>query len=325
MRIRSKCAWSAGCAILLTLAQPARSQTASSSGEPPSGGWRKFGEATPAEQAPAYAYPTLPPVLTLPAGTWIKIRVDQPLSSDRNHPGDQFTATLMQPLIVDGFVVARAGQTVGGQITSVEKAGRVKGTSQMGLELTDLTVADGRQIPIRSQLIEYTGDTSKGRDAAAIVGTTGLGAAIGGAVDGGFGAGIGALAGAAASIAGVLATRGYPVVVGPESVLTFRTLDPLPVSTDAGERAFLPAGPQDYQPPVQRRVTLPAPGPYPPPYGAPYPAPYPGPYPFAWGAWGPWGYGAPWYGASVFIYSGPRYYRPWGYGFGGYYRRGWHR
>jgi len=314
MRSRTRYACTLACSILLALSQPAYSQTASPPDKPPSSGWRKLGDAAPAEQTPASAYGALPPVLTLPAGTWIKIRVDQPLSSDRNQPGDPFTATLAQPLVVDGFVVARAGQTVGGRITSVEKAGRIKGTSRMGVELTEVELADGSQLPIRSQLIEYTGPTSKGRDATAIAATTGLGAAIGAAADGGFGAGRGAVAGAAASVTGVLVTRGLPVRIDPEAVLTFRTLDPVDISTGSGERAFLPVAPQDYeQPPVERRVTLPAPAPYPPPYSAPYP------YPWA----GPWGYPPYWYGPSVYFYPGPVFFGSFGYGFGGY--RGWRR
>jgi hypothetical protein len=315
MRTRSDYAPALACAILLALSQSAYSQTESSPVEPPSSGWRKLGDPAPAGQWQAPSDAALPPVLTLPAGTWIKIRVDQPLSSDRNHPGDQFTATLVQPLVVSGFVVARAGQTVGGRITSVEKAGRVKGTSRMGIELTEVDLADGSQLPIHSQLIEYAGPTSKGRDATAIAAATGTGAAVGAAAGGGFGAGMGAIAGAAASVVGVLVTRGVPVQVYPESVLTFRTLDPVDIPTGAGERAFLPVAPQDYeQPPVERRVTLPAPAPYPPPYGPPYP--------YYWG--GPWGYPPYWYGPSVYFYSGPVFFGSFGYGFGGR-LHGWRR
>lgn len=264
------------------------------------------------EQSPIPAEVSLPPQLTLPAGTWIKIRVDEPLSSNRNQPGDQFTATLVQPLVVDGFVVARSGQTVGGRITSAEKAGRIKGTSRLGLELTELALVDGSQLPIRSQLIEYAGDTSKGRDATAVAATTGMGAAIGAAADGGFGAGMGAIAGAAASIVGVLVTRGRATEVYPESVLTFRTLEPLAISTERAEGAFLPVQAQDYEQTLQRRETRPAPS----LYSGSYP-PY---YPYYWGS--PWGYWPYWYGPSVFIYSGPWYYRSYGHGYGGH--RGGH-
>jgi len=318
MRTRSKYAWALAGAMLLAWSQPAYPQETNSSDESQSTGWRKFSEARPAEEArpseqpPAPAYEGVPSQLVLPAGTWIKIRVDQPLSSDHNQPGDQFTATLAQPLVVDGYVVAQRGQTVGGRITSVEKAGRIKGTSRLGIELTELSLVDGRQFPIRSELIEYSGDTSKGRDATAVATTTGMGAAIGAVADGGFGAGMGAIAGAAASAIGVLVTRGRATEVYPESVLTFRNLEPLTISTERAERAFLPVRSQDYaEKTLQRRATRsPSPSLYPPSY-----YPY---YQYYWGS--PWGYSPYSYGPSVYFYSGPRYYRSYGGYYGGGHR-----
>ena len=111
-------------------------------------GWHKFGEARPQE-----APPPIPANLTLAAGTWITIRVDEPLSSDRNHAGDAFTATLVQPLVVNGFVVARRGQTLGGRVAEAVKAGRAKGTSRLGLEINEISLVDGQQLQVKTQLI----------------------------------------------------------------------------------------------------------------------------------------------------------------------------
>ena len=99
-------------------------------------------------------------------------------------------------LVASGFVVARRGQIISGRVADAVKAGRVKGTSRLALELTDATLVDGENIPVRTQLVQYSGGTLQGRDAAAIGTTTGLGAAIGAAAGGGAGAGIGAGAGA---------------------------------------------------------------------------------------------------------------------------------
>src|SRR5207244_729697 len=179
-----------------------------------------------------------PSTLTLPAGSWITVRLDEWLSSDRNRPGDAFTATLSQPLIANGRVIARRGQTVGGVVATAEKAGRVKGTSRLGLELTELSLVDGRQIQIKTTLLQSGGGTSVGRDVGAVGTTTAVGATIGAVADGGFGAGMGAIAGAAASAIGVLVTRGRPTVVYPEDVLTFRTKAPVTVSVESREDAF---------------------------------------------------------------------------------------
>jgi hypothetical protein len=218
--------------------------------ERPATGWHKFGE-TRTQEAP----PPMPANLTLAAGTWITIRVDEPLSSDHNQPGEAFTATLVQPLVANGFVVARRGQTVGGQVAEAVKAGRAKGTSRLGLQITEISLVDGQQPPVKTQLISRRGDTSVGRDVAVVGTTTGVGAAVGAAAAGGTGAGIGAAAGAAASTIGVLMTRGKPTVVYPEMVLTFRLEAPLTISTERSAGAFQPVMPEDYeqQPTLYRR------------------------------------------------------------------------
>ena len=223
----------------------------------------------------------VPDTLTLPSGAVIQVRNTGWLSSDRNKPGDQVILTLAQPLVVNGLVVARRGQTVIGTVEYAEKAGRVKGVSKLGLQLGQLTLVDGQLITVKTTLINATGGTTRGRDAAAIVGTTGIGAGIGAAAAGGPGAAIGAGAGFVASVAGVLLTRGRPTIIPPESLLTFRLESPITVSTAYGQTAFRPVTSADYAPkPRARQVVRPYyPYPYPPPY-AYYPYPYPYPYPY---------------------------------------------
>src|SRR5260370_41456531 len=106
--------------------------------------------------------------------------------------GAQSPAVLDQPLSVNGWVVARRGQVLVGQVKQVRQAGRIKGTSELGVELTDMTTVDGRQVPILTELWKASGGTSHGQDAATIGTTTGLGAVIGAAADWGRGAAIGA-------------------------------------------------------------------------------------------------------------------------------------
>ena len=261
----------------------------------------------PAENMPPAPYVVVPSSLTIPPGTFVTVRLMGSLSSDVNQQGDGFSATLEQPIVVDGWVVARRGQIAVGRVVDVQKAGRVKGVSAMALVLSDLPVVDGHQLAVQSQLVQTSAGPSKGRDAAAIATTTGLGAGIGGAVDGGTGAGIGAAAGAAAGIAGVLLTPGRPTVFPPETLLTFRLQEPIVVNTQRSQIAFLPVNQQDYAsagPQLQQRQVVPA---YPP--GPAYPYPY--------AAWPYWGGGWGFYPSVSFIgYYGGGY----GWGRGGY---GW--
>jgi hypothetical protein len=235
---------------------------------------------------PDYAAPRgpVPSTLTIPAGTVLLVRINEFLSSDRNQIGDRVTAVLEQPIIVNGWVVARRGQLLTGQVEAAVKAGRVKGTSQLGLELTDLTIVDGEQRPILTELWKASGGTSHGQDAATIGTTTALGAAIGAAADWGRGAAIGAGAGAAAGIGAVLLTRGRPTVIEPETQLSFRLVEPVKVDTTQSQQAFLPVSQQDFDSARGERRSrhvaggYPAPGPY---YGCGYYEPcyaYPGYY-----------------------------------------------
>src|SRR5579871_5974748 len=253
----------------------------------PAAGGSYQGAPPPRTAAPVPAQVTIRP------GTYVTVRVDQPLSSDRNQQGDPFSATLVRPVVVDGIVVAQSGQLVSGRVVEAQKAGRVEGVSRLRVQLTELGLVDGQQVPIQTELINRTGPTSTGRDAAAIGGTTALGAAIG------------AGAGAAAGIIGVLLTRGQPTIIYPESVLTFRIDSPVTIATDRAPEAFRYVDSTDYNRPyAQGPPPARPPAPY---YGAaPYPYAYPYPYPYAYAY--PYYYGpsfAFYYGRGFY---GPRYY-----------------
>ncbi len=203
-------------------------------------------QSQPAQSAPNRQYQQVPPTLTVPAGTVLTVRINEFLSSDKNQIGDHFTAELERPVVVNGWVVARRGQTLEGQVKDAKKAGRVKGTSELGVELTDMTVVDGKQLPILTQLWKGSGGTSHGQDAATIGGATGLGAVIGAAANYGTGAAVGAGAGAIVGIGTVLLTRGRPTILEPETELSFRLEDPVKVDTTGGQQAFLPVTQEDF-------------------------------------------------------------------------------
>jgi hypothetical protein len=249
-------------------------------------------QPTPPPQPYKRARPAnLPDALTIPAGTVIQVRTSDWLSSDRNKPGDEFIATLAQPIVVDGWVVMRRNQNIVGHVTDAKRAGRVKGVSRLQLDLSQLTLVDGQLLPVQTTLLNASAGTSNGRDAAAIGLTTGTGAAIGAAAAGGPGAAIGAGAGFVASVAGVLLTRGKPTIIPPEDVLTFRLENPVTISTVRSNVAFRPVTSQDYaQSKPAPRPRLVRSYPPPPPYGY-YAYPYgPYPYPAYYGYYGRWGW-----------------------------------
>ena len=259
-------------------------------------------------QNPVPSPQTAPATLTVPAGTVIEVRTNEWLSTDHNLPGDGFNATLVQPIVVDGWVVARRGQAVLGRVTMSQKAKSSNhNTSQLGMQLSELTFVDGQLLPIQTQLTQSATPPDRGQQVGTVGATTGTGAIIGAIADGGPGAAIGAGIGVIAGL-GIISNTGRPTLVPPETLLTFRLDAPVSISTARSPLAFHVATSADYNSAVasngQRRSLRD--GAYPPP-----PPPYWG-YPYAYG---PYYYPYPGWG----FYPGPVVL---GFGFGpGYYGR----
>ena len=174
--------------------------------------------------------PPAPRRVTLPSGSRLLVRTQNTLSTERNVAGDSFSASLAEPLVVDGFVIAEKGAEVEGRVVRSDKAGRVEGVSDLAVELVRLHTSDGQKIPIATNLHEVHGEKSRGSDAKKVGVGAGLGAIIGAIAGGGKGAAIGAGVGAGAGGGAVLATRGEHAVINSESRLSFQIRTPVEVT-----------------------------------------------------------------------------------------------
>lgn len=179
---------------------------------------------------PAPPPPPQPRSVTIPEGTTISVRLAERISTETHKDGDTFTATLAQPLVVDGLVLAERNARVQGRITQSVQAGRVKGLAQLGLELTSFTTADNQRVNIQTAPFIKTAESTRGRDAAKVGAGAAIGAAIGAIAGGGRGAAIGAGAGGAAGAGTVMVTRGKPAELPSETRLTFRITAPVTVT-----------------------------------------------------------------------------------------------
>jgi hypothetical protein len=181
----------------------------------------------PAVEAPP---PRIPHTATLPAGTLITVRLSETLSSEKNAAGDAFSATLDQPIVADGYVIAERGARVEGRVVAAEKAGRVKGVSQLGVQLVKFNSSDGQKLAIQTDTFQKEGPTTKKEDATKVGAAAAIGAAIGAIAGGGKGAAIGAAAGGAAGTGGVMATRGKPAELPVETKISFRLSEPVTIT-----------------------------------------------------------------------------------------------
>lgn len=142
------------------------------------------------------------------------------VDSSKQTAGYRFTASLETNLKVGDVVVAPRGTPIYGRLASASSAGRMAGSSELTLELTDILIS-GTAYPLSTSTYEIKGHGEGSNTAKKIVGGAGLGALIGGLAGGGKGAGIGVLAGAAGGTAIAASKRGEQLSIPSESLLEF--------------------------------------------------------------------------------------------------------
>ncbi len=191
--------------------------------------------APPVEQAPPPP-PAPPKKVTIPAGTQLTVRLDNPLDSERNQVGDTFHGSLSNPIVLDGETVIPAGADVVGRVADVKSAGRFAGNSLLTLELTSLSV-NGRTYNIQTNQWTRAGN-GEGKNTATKVGVgTAAGAILGGIFGGGKGAAIGAATGAGAGTGAAAAKKGQQIQLPAEAVLNFQTINAMTVTQqDSNQR-----------------------------------------------------------------------------------------
>lgn len=148
--------------------------------------------------------------LTIPAGTALPLELQTDLSSETAQVETPVRARLKQAVIVDGVTALPAGAVMIGEVTAVDRAGRVKGRSTLAFAFSRVQ-ADNLSGNLRTNPLTFMGEASKGEDATKIGAGAVGGAIIGGILGGGDAAAKGAAIGGAAGTGVVLATRGKDV------------------------------------------------------------------------------------------------------------------
>ncbi len=149
-----------------------------------------------------------------------------PAATAAGTTGKSPLAKVRQPVSVDGNAVLPTGTEVVGTVTSVERAGKVKGRARLAYRFNSLNYA-GERYDIRTNTLSHQAAATKGEDATKIGIGAGAGAAIGALLGGGSGAAKGAAIGGAGGTGVVLATRGKEVRLGPGADVTARLTAPL--------------------------------------------------------------------------------------------------
>jgi hypothetical protein len=165
------------------------------------------------------------------AGTELALELRTALSTETAKVEAPVTARLQKAVVVDGVTVLPAGAVLHGNVTEVERPGRVKGLAHLAFRFTEVEV-NGQRDPMRTVIVSYEGESSKGKDAAKVGIGAGVGAAIGAIAGGGSGAAAGAAIGGGAGTAAVLATRGQDIELAAGAAINTTLASPFEIRVE---------------------------------------------------------------------------------------------
>jgi hypothetical protein len=145
-------------------------------------------------------------------GTFLRARLQNPLSTKDTRVGDTFLAQLVQPVTQNGVVLIPVGAQIRGRVAEVHGGRRFTGRASIRLQPDFITFPDGTSRRLHADLVDLDNfadahvnsegtiiGTEHPKATLAAVGLTTAGATVAGAmIGGGVGAGVGAAVGVGA-------------------------------------------------------------------------------------------------------------------------------
>lgn len=167
---------------------------------------------------------------TIPAGTLLRLRLENGVGSDISRVEGPVHASLVNPIVIGGRTVLPAGSEASGVVTQAVRAGKVKGRARLGMRFNELAPSGSRErYRISTNSWTRVAPSTRKKDAATIGVPAAGGAIVGALVGGKKGAAIGAAAGGGGGTAVVLSTRGKEVRLGRGAIVLVRLSAPLMV------------------------------------------------------------------------------------------------
>jgi hypothetical protein len=161
----------------------------------------------------------------VPDGTKVAVRTEDTIDSAKAAEGQTYAAEVADNVLdADGNVVIPRGSNAQIVIRSASKGGKIRGASDLVLDLQSISV-EGQEYTVSTVDLQEKGRSGVGankRTAEMTGGGAALGAIIGAIAGGGKGAAIGAGAGAGGGALTQVLTKGGSIKVPSETVLTFQ-------------------------------------------------------------------------------------------------------
>ena len=170
--------------------------------------------------------------LVVSAQSVIGLQMETSVSSENARLEDEVVAKVTRDVKVGDRVAIPSGARAQGEVTLVERGGRLKDRARLGVRFTSIVLADGTRIPIHTETVMREGD-SPGRESAAKIGGGAIGGAIiGGILGGAKGAAIGSTVGAGAGTGAVMVGGRNNATLPAGAPLTVRLEDPVTITVE---------------------------------------------------------------------------------------------
>jgi hypothetical protein len=171
----------------------------------------------------------------VPASAVIGLQMESSISTERAHVEDRVDARVTRDVIAAGRVAIPAGSRVLGSVTVVERGGKVKERARLGVRFHTLVLADGSEVPLRTDEVYRDGESPAGGSAKKIGGAAVGGAILGAILGGGKGAAIGGATGAAGGTAAVMAGDRNAATLNRGEVVTAKLSAPATITVERRE------------------------------------------------------------------------------------------
>ena len=196
-------------------------------------------ETRPAVQPSAPEYrepePPAPPApefvdLTVPSDAVLGLQIERTISSELARVEDRVDARVTRDVRVGDRVAIPAGSTVRGSVSEVDRGGRMKGKARLAIKFHTIVMADGTQLPLKTDAVVREGQSPGGETAAKVGGAAIGGAILGAILGGGKGAAIGGAVGAGAGTAAAMSNDRNPATLAAGTTVTVRVQAPVTVT-----------------------------------------------------------------------------------------------
>lgn len=170
--------------------------------------------------------------LVVPAESVLGLQVETALTSELAEVEDEVVARVTRDVRSGERVAIPSGSQAHGEVTLVERGGRLRERARLGIRFTTIVLPDGTRLPIETETILREGAAPGGESAAKIGGGAVGGAIIGGILGGARGAAIGGSVGAGAGTAAVLAGGRNAATLPTGTLMTVRLASPATVTVE---------------------------------------------------------------------------------------------